>query len=648
MNFLKNLDLSKKIIAFDTEATGFNPYGSFKRWGFYPTRPFAFSFCDPEGNTAYIRWEVDPFTRQVLIDQKSYKQIKSIIEDSSITKIAHNMNFDMKMCKFIGLNFKGNFEDTIIAAHVVTGGSEQTYALKDYCARTMNYSSEDEKELEESAKQARKEAKKKGWCIATSEFHGGKPHKADYWLADKELCKKYAIQDAERVMLLWLGIKDKLAKDSNFRRTYDREKRVFPVNMRMELKGAKIYPKKLEELTNFYISYKETQKQIADKNGGKGLNFRSSKQKSEIFYTQKKYTPKYFTDKEAPSTNGDSLVYFVEKYNDKLAKSILEHNAADHMITGFLEPYKKFMVFEEGCKVLHPNFKQTGTETGRFSGSDPNLMQVADNESGRKKSEIQFRIRECFGPRQESIWYMPDYSQMEVWVFCVLSGEESLISPLLAGEDFHENVAKQVWGNEKDFEERKKHYRLRAKLVVFCKFYGGGIDKIAYLCKSSRSEAAKFVFELDTRFPAISRFIKRMSNRATADGKIVNPMGRTYFIPEERSYRAVNYLVQGTCADILKESMVRIDKSFQTKWKGCSQILTLHDELALEIPLKYHSLKLMREIIEMMQDDSKEIGCPIPLPVGMKIAKHNWAKTIKIKSLQEEWKNKYICQKQRI
>ena len=119
VKILNQLDISKdRSLAFDTETTGTNPYGDFKRWGYYPARPFAWSFCDSSGNTAYVRWKVDPFTRKVIPSRQSYEDIKSIIEDKSITKIAHNLNFDMKMCTFMGMSFRGNFEDTIIGAPV--------------------------------------------------------------------------------------------------------------------------------------------------------------------------------------------------------------------------------------------------------------------------------------------------------------------------------------------------------------------------------------------------------------------------------------------------------------------------------------------------------------------------------------------------
>lgn len=639
------LNLKKKIVGFDTETTGVFPYRITRQKEGYPARPFVYAFCDPDGNTKYIRWKVDPFTREVKPDPRTFRLVQSIIENEKLTKIAHNLNFDYKMSKYIGLKFRGSFEDTIILAHVVTGGSEPSYALKEFCKTTVGFDDDDEKELEDHVKSQRIIAKKKGWMIATKETHGDKPHKADYWLADDEILKRYATQDAERTMLIWMALSEKLKEDPNFLKTYEREKKLFFPVFRMEERGVRLFVNQLNGLQDFYNQYKFEQVQIADKNGGKGLNFRSPKQKSTIFYTKRKYQPKFFTKKGSPSVDGDSLKYFIQRYNDKLAKSIIEHNAADHMITGFIDPYREFYVKEDGYPIIHPSYKQTGTETGRLSGKDPNLMQSPDDDSGRKKSDCPFRIREAIGPRKDHLWYLPDYSGMEVWGFSFLCGHPSLTEPLLRGDDFHDNIARQVWGREKDYEAEKKRYRKRAKLIVFCKFYGGGVDKIAYLLEVSREEASRFVFELDTRLPAISNFIRKMGNKCQEDGKIVNPLGRTYLIPRDKSYRAVNYLVQGVCADILKEAIIRIDKSFRTKWKGCHLLIPIHDELAIEVPKDLHCKELMRDIVAMMQVDSKCIGCPIPLPVGMKIAKKCWAETTEMKFITDEWKEKYICRK---
>lgn len=641
----EKLNYKAGIIAYDTEGTGLNPFDNSQRHKFFPARPFLYSFCDIDGNQAHVRWPVNPFTREVLFDKKGLSIIKTILEDKRITKIGHNLNYDYKMSYFSGINQKGPIEDTIIMTHIATGGKERSYGLKPISKSLMDYPDDDEKILQASAVEMRRYGKSCKWCLATPELFGKDFIKADYWLAKENICLQYALKDAERTMLLYLGFRDKVNNDTNLKKVYEREKILFWVVLAMELRGVKIFREKENELLKFYEDYKSSQKIIADQNGGSGLNFRSHPQKSKIFYKKEGYIPIYFTPKGEPSTNGDSLIYFSEKYQDKLAKAIIEHNGADHMITAFIKPYEKFRVLENSDWIIHPNFRQIGPITGRFSCSDPNLMQVAADDTGRKKAGVALRIRELFGPRKNYIWYLPDYSQIEVWVFSFLSGEESLTQPLLKGEDFHESVAKQIWGELPDYEENKKHYRKRAKLLMFSKLYGGGVNKIAYLMETTSSEARNFVDDFNYRIPGVERYMNRLSNQAVREGKIVNPFGRTYFIDPQFSYRAVNYMVQGTSADILKESMIRIHNLFQKKWKDCHILLTIHDELVLEIPLKFHSKKLMREIISAMQTDSHIISCPIPLPVGMKIAKERWSNCIEIKSLQEEWKNKYLCSK---
>lgn len=643
---LGNLNIKNGLLAYDTETTGIHPYGSFKKWGFFPARPFAFSFSDTEGNTGYVRWKVNPFTRKVIPEKKTFKAIEELLSDPNITKIGHNIGFDIRMSKFSGFNFKGEVHDTLILAHVFTGGDELKYGLKELGVKFLNFSKYDEDKLIESARQIRKKGKKLGWCIATKELHGKDPVKADYWLADYKLCEHYARQDAERTMLLYLGWYEKVMADENMRQVYIREMKLFHVVKKMEDMGIHVFPSDLNRLRKFYTTYRIKQKILANTHGGKGMNYRSPKQKSKIFYDERKYKPIYFTTKtKNPSTNGDSLKYFAETYKDKLAKAILEYNGASHMISAFLNPYDRLRTYEkiEDGWVLHPNFRQCGPVTGRFSCGDPNLMQVASPTTGRRRTEITLRPREAFGPRKGYVWYLPDYSQIEVWVFSFLAQEKSMMEALLAGKDFHGAVAEQIWGTRPSFKNDKKHFRKRAKLLMFCKLYGGGVGKVAYLTDSSYLEARQFVDDFNGKLPGVQRFMDRMINRVEREGKIISPFGRTYFINPNFSYKAVNYLVQGTSADILKESMINIENLFKRKWTGCHLLLTLHDELIIEVPKKYHSKKLMREIIYEMQKDSSKINCPVPLPVGMKISTRRWSDTQEIESLLNEWKETYLC-----
>ena len=641
------INIPNNIIASDTETTGTIPYGDPKTLGFFPSRPFLFTFTNLEGESFGVRFEVDPFSRKVIPDSnlKGLRVVKEILENPKITKVGHNFGFDILMFKLFGINFKGNFHDTLALAHISTGGSELVYALKPLCKKILQFDDDDEKNVQKSAVEGRRKGKKLGWCIAEKNIHGKDPVKADYWLADPALCLEYGTKDTERTMLLYLGMKEKVYSNPGMLKTYQREKKLFPITWRMESKGTRVFPDVLKKLKPYYEDYKKKHLLIAENHGGKGLNFNSPKQLKEIFYTQRKYQPISFTKTEQPSTDANTLVYFKERYKDKLASAIIEYHGADRMLTNFISIYDRFKVFEKGYWVIHPSFKQVGPKTGRYACGDPNLQQSAADDSGKKKASIELRPRECFGPRDGHVLYLPDYSQIEVWVLSFLSEEESLMNLLLQGQDFHEGISRLVWGDDPDFENKISYYRKKSKNINFCKFYGGGINRVAELLGCSREEAAKFVYEYDTKNPAIKRFMDRISTKVIREGKIVNPFGRHYFLPEKAAYKATNYIVQGTAADILKEAMISISEKIYPKYPGVEMLLTLHDELMIEVPLKFHSKKLMREIVACMQEQSKTINCPIPLPVGMKIATKYWSKPIDVPFIKEEWKAKYICKK---
>ena len=879
------MNLKDKLLAFDTESTGLNVYADSQ-----PARPFAFSFSDSGFETAYVRFQVNPKNRGVnyfesFLSISRLEWLKRVLEDPTTAKIGHNIGFDIRMARSIGIEVKGEIHDTLIMAHIFTGGSLLSYGLKELGIRIAEFPDDDEKDLKEATRKARTAGKKLGWSLATKELHGREPIKADYWMAPDELCKTYAIQDAQRTMLFFQAWYGKIMNDPNMKRVYEREMALARVVSKMENRGTRFLPERAAELRKFYGKYRDENLTIADANGGKGLNFRSPTQMVKKFIDEKGYEPIYYTRKGNPQINGDSLKFWAENKGDKLAKAILESKGALHMISGFLDPYERFKVKENDTTwVLHPNYRQCGPITGRFSciakgtkvevvgscgttniedakvgdyvytygpgglnlkiqkvlrvinngirkvvrinwqGSghrhkgfldltpehrvmktdgtwckaidlkpkdrvkalrrcsgirqrlfatgydteiseqrfvcnyfhglkdhvhhkdenksnnhpdnlepltykehaakhprsekhrkesserlskynrenpkfgkengnwrggkgvakynhevvsvevlkkevevydlsierdhnfiagelcvhncgDPNLMQVASSTTGRRRTEITLRPREAFGPRDGYVWYLPDYSQIEVWVFSFLAKEQAMCEALLAGRDFHGAVAEKVWGKNPTFQSDHSYFRKRAKLLMFCKLYGGGVNKVAYLTDSTPEDAGIFVDEFDRQLPGISTYMKRMTNKAEREGKIVNPLGRTYYIDPDFCYRAVNYMVQGTSADILKNAMININKLFETKWHDCHILLTLHDELVMEIPLKYHSKKLMREIIVEMQRDSAEVGIPVPLPVGMKIAKRRWSDTIEIESLIQEWKDKYICKK---
>lgn len=610
------------MLAVDTETTGLNPWRPKSRWGVAPDRPFAFSFCDSEGKTAYVRWEVDLFDRSIIYSRKSLRQVREIMADPTISKVFHNVGFDHRMSEMSDIPVRGELHDTIFLMHVLTGGGERSYQLKPLAEKFLDVDQEDQRELIKSVHSARREGKKKKWAIAQEATHGTKPVYADFWLGDREMCEEYAVTDAVRTMLLFREAHKEVMKDPDMAKVYQRELNLFWVVRDMEQIGCRVHPRDIERLKVFYREYMAKQMLLVNRNGGKGLNFNSPAQMHKKFYDELGHEPKY-NDTGGRSLDSKQLAKLGK--TDKLAKAILEWKAGDHMLSAFLNPYDRFMVQEgKGLWVLHPKFKQCGPITGRFSCSDPNLMNVASEDTGDRKTDIALKPRECLGPRDGHIWYMPDWSQIEVWIFAFAAKDPTMMDALLSGKDFHETNAFKAWGKAPDYLEKKKIYRKRAKALFFGRLYGGGRRTAAATLECSMAEAGDYIAEFESGLPGVKEFIEKTSEQVLRDGFIKNVFGRKYTIPRDYAYKGVNYLVQGTAADVCKRAMIRIHKH-EKRYSGSNLVLTLHDEFAIESPVKFHSKPHMLGIIDCMQRDSKVLGIPVKVPVDMELVESRWS-----------------------
>lgn len=622
--------LKGSVIGYDTETTGLNPWSSavYAKYGMAAARPFAFAFKDVFGNSAFIRWEVNPKTRQVIASKRDIKDMSEILGDPNIVKVGHNISFDIRMSRLSGIKFDWTkIHDTQFLAHVLTGGSLFSYALKTLASQWLEMENTSQKELEENTKKARHEAKKKGWNISNEEVHGKKEHwRADYWLADPEVLKKYALDDLEMTVPLYLGLAEKLEEAPSLKPVYETEIAVMKELYRMEMAGVNCFPEKLKTLRKFYQNYSDSWKKKIDALGGKGLNVNSPKQMVNLFVKQRGNKVYNFTDSGAPSIDNDELLRLSEK--DPLAKAVLECKASESMILKFINPYERFRAQSKNCWVLHPHFKQT-TITGRLACADPNLQQVASPDSIKKKADIVLKPREALGPRPGYFWYLLDYSQMEVWLFVFQAKDKILMQALLDGVDVHEAVGKQVWGHLPDWKPGKTIYRKKGKTTMFLKQYGGTAKAGAALFGCSRSEAQDIIDEFDRRLPGVSDYVERKTRFAEKAGMIENVFGRRYYLDSRFAYKAVNYDVQGPCADMIKRAICRIGPilRFKKEWEA-KLVLTIHDELVVEVSERADKLyrrKIIDAVKTEMQRDSKKVDLPVPIPVGCKITSTTWA-----------------------
>lgn len=513
----------------------------------------------------------------------------------------------------------------------------------------------------------------------------------------QDLVREYGVGDAARTMLLFLFFWPMLESDRRLMATYRREMALWHVMRRMENRGTRVYPSQTDHLIEWYEADMKRQREIADKNGGwitdkKGnrvrMNFNSSPQLMKKFYVERGYPMEYKERKKKNKETGEVEVKLTPTFGkdqlaaigavdeetgqpkDVLAKAILEYRAGRQTISAFLNIYKKFWypeapmrardwktftrilriedenrigrvsqddwlwLYKNAVWVLHPNYNQTGAVTGRMTCSDPNLQQVASETTGLRKSEISQRPRECFGPRPKCVWYLPDYSQIEVWMFAFISGEPKMQELLLSGHDFHQGVADKSFVKRLDYEQRKKYYRKLAKLIMFGKLFGGGVGtaekpgRMTGLLQMPFEQAKEFIESFDEEFIEVGIFTRKIQKQVKRDGEAWNIFGRKYVMEPDWAYKVVNYLVQGTAADVLKMAMLRIDWLLETRWKhpGLALLNSIHDEIMIEVPLSIHSRKLQREIMWVMQMDSVLCGLPVPLPVGMKMTRpmYNW------------------------
>lgn len=631
---LENL-FNSAVVACDTETTGLSPYGSIIYTGFHPARPFAFSFTNREGENEYVRFEVNPHTREVLYrkNPKAFHALKRFFATPHITKVFHNAMFDLMLLRFAGIEVKGPIMDTKILAHAANS-SRPTFRLKPLCASLWPeyFGVEDQQDLIASVHTARRAARKLEYAISEKSSKGaqwfnpqGDPE-ADYWLGDSELCATYAVTDTDRTMALYIAHEDKYNDDPDYREIVDMEHTLIPIALDMAITGHRLDHGKVLELEKYYAGI--IAKRIEEKKqlGYGDLNPASPLQMKNLFFGKLKCPPEYKRRKRKDGVREETLTTdnaFLAKQAAKhpIAKCLLEINAAQHQLDSFIVPFKENAI--QG--ILHPNFNTCGPVTGRLSCSNPNLMNITSKDSNKNKSEVDYRVRECFVPRDGHLLYYFDYSQIEIWILAFSSGDPLMVSALLEGVNMHTLTANNIYGNFPDFKANFDKYRKSAKIVNFAIPYGGGPAAIAVQAGCTYDEARLLFNGYWNTYKGVKQFNDTLIEEIARYGFTRDQFGRCYFLEPNQAYKALNYRIQGPASTVMKRAMIEVAKLFATKWKGCRILLSIHDELVMEIPMRFHCKELVEDIIRAMQNDSHTyIGMPKPFIVEPSFTTTNW------------------------
>ena len=253
------------------------------------------------------------------------------------------------------------------------------------------------------------------------------------------------------------------------------------------------------------------------------------------------------------------------------------------LLNTYLQPLPSLLA-EDGR--LHTHFNQAVASTGRLSTSNPNLQAIPI------RTELGREIRSAFVAEPGHKLVSADYSQVELRILAHVSGEPKLRESFARGEDIHTTTAAEVLG--KDPATLTKDERNIAKMVNFGIIYGISSYGLSENLEIARDEAQEYIDTYLARFPYVQDFIARTIEQAKRDGYVTTLFGRRRPVPEIRASNrqtrglgerlAVNSVMQGTAADIIKVAMVNIHRRLQEEGRSSRLVLQVHDELLVEAP----------------------------------------------------------------
>lgn len=275
------------------------------------------------------------------------------------------------------------------------------------------------------------------------------------------------------------------------------------------------------------------------------------------------------TDKGAFSLDEDVLRSLA---GHPLADAVLSYRKSVKVANTYLRNFRE-MADLDGR--LHCSIRQMGARTGRMSITDPALQTLPrDNVV----------VRDAFIPSEGNALLTADYSAMEMKVFAHFAQDERMVARINEGVDLHTITAQAVYGTMTP----TKQQRQVAKNANFTRIYGGGARKFALTAGITEEEAQTFYRRLDEEFPAARRFMKTVE--ATARERLVTE-GRAYVrtvagreceADEDSLYKLVNYIIQGSCADLLKQKLLELDYA----GLGDVMVLPIHDEVLIDVPVE--------------------------------------------------------------
>jgi DNA polymerase-1 len=517
------------------------------------------------------------------------KVLAPLLADPAIAKVGQNLKYDLIVLARHGLPVHGLADDSMVQSFLVEPGLRHN--LDDLSVRHLDIKP-----------------------IAFEDVVGKGRAMKRFDEADFDQAVQYAAEDAD----LALQLADKLGarlQDPGLQTLYrEVDLPLVEVLASMERTGVRLDLKVLGQLAEEFGAERERAAARVTELAGEAFNLNSPTQLGKILFEKLKLPVIKYTGKtKAPSTDEETLEELATEHDAEIARELLRHRQMAKLLGTYVEALPQMVNPITGR--VHTKLHQAVVASGRLASNDPNLQNIPiRTEEGRA-------IRGAFVPEKGWVLLDADYSQIELRVVAALAQDPVLLGGFERGEDIHRRTASEVFNVP--MEDVTSDQRSASKAVNFGLLYGQGAFALAANIGVSQKEAKAFIERYFERMPKVAEWIENTKAKAIAEGLVRTHWGRVRSIPELQSSNkqfqaqglreAVNTVVQGTAADIMRRAMVRLHRSLAKHQVRARLLLQVHDELLLEAPPE--EVELVSTLLREAMEGADDLG-----PLGVKLA----------------------------
>ena len=581
-------------ISIDTETTDVSPRFA---------ELVGYSFAWKPGQAFYVPVR-GPADDRVLDPVATADALRPVLEKPAIAKIGQNLKYDMIVLRSAGIELRGIVFDTMVADYLIDSG-ERTHNIDHLAKKYLGHET-----------------------IKIAEVIGTGKSQLRMDQAPVAKVGEYAAEDADVPLRLMPILEQRLSADGLAELSRNIETPLIEVLAELEHLGVSIDVGRMAELSAEYTQRLQKLKEEIEELAQHPINIDSPKQLATLLFQELKL-PVIKKTKTGPSTDAEVLEELAPLH--PLPAKIVEYRQYSKLLGTYIDALP--VLVHPTTRRVHASLNQVVAATGRLSSSNPNLQNIpVRTREGRE-------IRSAFKAGEPN-WLLlaADYSQIELRILAHYSGDPTLTRAFANDEDVHRLVASQVSGVSMD--EVTSEMRRGAKAVNFGIIYGQSPFGLAKGLGISKEEAAQFIETYFATYPGVLEFLVQslvscrergyvttlFDRRRAIQGIRPVPPGlresktgalRQLNLPERT---AVNAIIQGTAADLIKLAMIRIHRRLREERLPARMLLQIHDELLFETPPAAAADLAML----VQQEMSGVMELAVPLKVDVKIGP-NWA-----------------------